>query len=376
MPSREREVLRTSFLSHTSQLGGAELSLRRYLAWPSRQLDASLILLQPGGIDPWGLPPDVDATQPDEELGLRNLRNTLRFLRDALDMQQPDLVVCNSLTVARYLALVPKQDRFYIQHLRQEAVPQGTPLLSKIFSYTFGLARFDAFIANSQWTASTLPTWIRQFRPIEVAHPVSGISREHAESGPNRSQEEGLRLLTLSRLSPWKGLHVALDAVRICKERSPGSISHLTVAGGNLFGEDSYADSIKAFAHTHNLPVRFVGHVSDVNGLLAEHDVLLSPSLTPEPFGQVIVQGMHAGLAVIATTGGGPSEVIRDGDSGLLIPPSSSDDLAQAVLRLASQPGLLMRMRRRGQLEAASYVDEATLPAFERTLVSLAAGRA
>ena len=48
--------------------------------------------------------------------------------------------------------------------------------------------------------------------------------------------------------------------------------------------------------------------------------------MIPEPFGQVVIEGMAAGRAVVAADGGGPAEVITDGVDGLLFPPGDSAD--------------------------------------------------
>ena len=60
-------------------------------------------------------------------------------------------------------------------------------------------------------------------------------------------------------------------------------------------------------------------------------DMLVHASITPEPYGQVIVEAMHAGLPVIAASGGGPSEIVTDGVDGLLYPPGDVDVLCAAL---------------------------------------------
>nr|AIA91674.1 Glycos_transf_1 [uncultured Paenibacillus sp.] len=90
----------------------------------------------------------------------------------------------------------------------------------------------------------------------------------------------------------------------------------LTVAGGSLFSESGYERELRGRARDARLPVRFLGHVNDVSELLATHDVLVHASTRPEPFGQVVAQGMCAGLATIATDGGGPAELITSGETG------------------------------------------------------------
>jgi glycosyltransferase involved in cell wall biosynthesis len=66
---------------------------------------------------------------------------------------------------------------------------------------------------------------------------------------------------------------------------------------------------------------------------LARLDVLVHSSLTPGPFGQVVLEGMQAGLCVIAAGAGGPAEILDHERTGLLYAPGSVDALAAAMRR-------------------------------------------
>jgi len=89
--------------------------------------------------------------------------------------------------------------------------------------------------------------------------------------------------------------------------------------------------------------VQFLGFVEEVFPLLSDIDVLIHASVTPEPFGQVVVEGMSAGVPVIATSEGGPGEIITHGQNGLLYPVGNSRALA----------GNLNLLRRDAELRSA-----------------------
>jgi glycosyltransferase involved in cell wall biosynthesis len=74
--------------------------------------------------------------------------------------------------------------------------------------------------------------------------------------------------------------------------------------------------------------------------------VLPSPA---EPFGLVLLEAMVLSKPVIATQAGGPLEIVVPEETGMLVPPSSPDALAQAICRLLADPQLRSRMGQQGR---------------------------
>lgn len=138
------------------------------------------------------------------------------------------------------------------------------------------------------------------------------------------------------RLAPWKGQHVALDALA----RLPDA--HLVLVGAPLFGEDAYAQRLREQAVTLGIAdrVHFAGFQDDVPAWMKAMDVIVHTSTEPEPFGRVIVEGMAAGRPVIATAAGGVTEIVRHGRNGWLVKPADADGLADAMRTLRSDPEL------------------------------------
>lgn len=354
------------FLDHTSQLGGAELSLARYLRVPIPGFSAAVAILEPRSIGEWELPDEVEVvhtTVASDRAPKLKVINELRRLIDDLD---PVCIVCNSSNAAQYLAFVPKSGRRYFYFLRREAIPTGLSASRVWLNRCFVLRRFDGFLANSHWTASTLPERVRRSRPIEISRPISGIS---VGGIVRRAIGNELRCLSLSRLSPWKGVHTAIEAVVEYSGRHLRPAATIVVAGGDLFGEESYSAGLRE--RWTSRQVRFVGHVSDTRELLDRADVLMCLSTTPEPFGQVVVQGMAHGCVVIATDQGGPREIITHGVNGFLVPADRSDLVADILASLTSSPEAVARISAAAIETARQYTDEVTIPDFTEAIESL-----
>jgi glycosyltransferase involved in cell wall biosynthesis len=101
--------------------------------------------------------------------------------------------------------------------------------------------------------------------------------------------------------------------------------------------------------------VTFVGFTEHVERELAGLDILVHASVVPEPFGQVVVEGMAAGLAVIASAAGGPLEIITPELDGLLAPPGDVAALAASLRRLSGDAALRERLGQAAVLRALDF---------------------
>jgi glycosyltransferase involved in cell wall biosynthesis len=88
-------------------------------------------------------------------------------------------------------------------------------------------------------------------------------------------------------------------------------------------------------------------------------DVLVHASITPEPFGQVVIEGMSVQLPVVASRGGGPEEIITDGVDGLLYPRGDVAALAEILVRLEAEPQLRTKLGRAGAQRARDFAPAA-----------------
>ena len=138
-----------------------------------------------------------------------------------------------------------------------------------------------------------------------------------------------------SRLARWKGQHVALEALADLPDLS------LVIAGNAMFGEDAYAAELAAMVDRLGLGdrVRFLGRRDDVMALMQAVDVVIHPSVDPEPFGLTLVEAMFAGTPVVASDAGAAGEIVTDGETGYLFTPGNPACLAASVRRALSPEG-------------------------------------
>jgi len=152
------------------------------------------------------------------------------------------------------------------------------------------------------------------------------------------------RVAIVGRIARWKGQHVFLEAA--AKLINAGCKIRFLIVGAPLFGEEAYEHELRNQVEALGIGshVEFTGFIRDVPGLLRTIDILVHASITGEPFGQVIIEGMAVAKPVIATCGGGVPEIISHGKNGLLTPMGDSGALADTLLYLIQNPDVARRL--------------------------------
>ncbi|MFT4111050.1 glycosyltransferase family 4 protein [Propionicimonas sp.] len=360
------------FLDHTSILGGAELGLCHYFERPSTRFRRALTVVETGPLvaraKSAGVRVEVLARGP-ERLGL--VRTVLR-LRRRLEEIGPDVVIANSLRSTFMLALALPRKVFGIAYVREDLTAKSLGPMKRAALKYAALPLLGAVIANSEWTLNSLGAKTLQRVPHAVAYPVSGIETANARPATGPEPQPVLRVLSLSRLYEWKGIHILVEAAALLGAWGLADRFVFTIAGDEIFGStDDYANRLRRRAAEINAEITFAGHLDDVRPLLASHDVLAHCSITPEAFGQVIPQAMAYGLAVIATRHGGPLEIISDGQDGILVSPGDPVELAQTLADLLQAPERVRSIGQRATASANRFSDARTVPELERTITSL-----
>lgn len=215
-----------------------------------------------------------------------------------------------------------------------------------------------AFVCISQAVSRCLIAQGLRDVPIYVVYNGVDMAEIPTVAEPALFQALGLdptrpRVGMFGRLTAWKGHRVFLHALAQVVAVMPEV--QAIVVGGEEVADRGYMASLQALAEKLGIAqhVRFTGHRSDVLRLYALVDVLVHASVRDEPFGRVIVEGMAAARPVVATRGGGPLEIVRDGETGYLVPQGDAEAMAEAILRLLRDPEKARRMGEAGRAEVA-----------------------
>jgi glycosyltransferase involved in cell wall biosynthesis len=146
--------------------------------------------------------------------------------------------------------------------------------------------------------------------------------------------------------------------------RSRHPTAHLVV-----LGEGPQRAELEQLARSLDAPVHLPGRVPDVATWLRRADVLVHP-VRWEGFGLALLEAMLAALPVVATDVSSIPEIVRDRQTGLLVPPDDAAALAAAVTRMLDDPrdyGERGRARAQAEFSVARMADR-TLAVYETAL--------
>lgn len=335
MPAAPRTVL---LVDHAEAMGGAERSLLLLLSHLDRTRYTPLLACTPS-------PLAVEA----RALGIRTLVVDMPKIRRQADA--PLMLLRGALALARVI----RRERAVLVHsnvMRASfyaalaARLAGRPLVWHVRDihgegwYLRLMCRLSArAIAISRAVAAPIPCASRTsivYNGLDLAGFESADGKRfRAELG--LSPEQPL-VGIVGRLVPWKGQRDFLDAAARVLQRHPEA--RFAVVGDALFSsEHDEAAELRRYAEGLGIvgSVRFTGHRDDVADVMAGLDLLVHCSVA-EPFGRVLIEGMATRRPVVAYADGGVPEIVADGVTGLLTPPSDTQALANAIDALLDDP--------------------------------------
>jgi len=177
---------------------------------------------------------------------------------------------------------------------------------------------------------------------IDTARFHPGVSGDavRRELGLDAAPVVGL----VANIRGSKGHNVFLEAAQTVLTARPAA-RFLIVGDGIGFEE------VKGRVNAMGLAaaVSMTGFRRDIPEVMAALDVLVLPSIRSEAASQVIPQALAVGTPVIATMVGGSAELVRDGETGRLVPPGDAPALAAAILASLADPAAARAQARRGQ---------------------------
>ncbi|HHP7230957.1 MAG TPA: glycosyltransferase family 4 protein [Xenococcaceae cyanobacterium] len=337
------------FVDHTAVLGGAELSLLD-LATAYAQTSKVVLFkngplclrLQNAGVE-------VKITQASETMlnlrtsgGLNSLITIPELWKIAGQITQEaknsDLILANSQKAFIGAALATlRGSPPVIWYLHDILTADHFSRLNRQVAVILANQFATRVLVNSEATGKAFVAAGGKAELVRVVYngfhsePFDQVSVAAAQQIRTQLKIDDAPLIGLfSRLSPWKGQHILLSAVKDLPQ------VHVMLVGDALFGEQEYVASLKSLAATPELQgrVHWLGFRNDIPTLMKACDMIVHTSTEPEPFGRVIVEAQLAQRPIIATAAGGALELVESEKTGLLFSPEDAQTLKTQIERL------------------------------------------
>ena len=197
--------------------------------------------------------------------------------------------------------------------------------------------------------------------------------RQAAEQHSAEPASTTLRVAYVGTLAPHKGVHTAVEALgQLTKLGTP---AELAILGS---GHPEYERRLHELVERWQLDGRVTFHRpiprAKLPTFLAQHDVLVMPSVYEEPQARISQEAMAAGPVLVATLTGGTKELLIDGENGLAFEPEDADGLARQLDRLAQDPELCQELRSHGwQTVKERFTITRMIDELEAYLIQIAA---
>ena len=279
-----------------------------------------------------------------------------RAVGQAIADYKPDLIhTNNSATINLGAGLIGYRRKVpTISHQKHFEYPERlSRLVFRRSCYTHHIATSDSVAAHMREMG------LQSKRCTRIYEPVIGPSDDQLA---RRIYHEVPVVAMHSMLVNWKGQHVFLHAVAEMRRRCPVPF-RAVIAGGPPANDVAYFEELKRLTRELGLEdfVEFRGHVRNVNEFLATVDVAVHAATEPEPFGRVVAEAMLCGLPNVVTIGGGPSEYIQAGVTGLHVPCNDANAMADAIETLITSPEARQQMGQAAREYALREFAPATL---------------
>jgi len=288
-----------------------------------------------------------------------------------LQRVRPDVVYVSTLTTPSWVVLARAAGRPVVCHVHEAET--SPPLVVQRLLTAALLTATSVLVASDYALGVLTRAWPRLRGRSTVVR--NGVAGPPAPPSLRRRDAGGARLLYVGRLSERKGVLVAVEALRLLL--AGGADVRLDLVGDAFTEHAAFAARLRERLDDPALAGRTTVHgfAADVWGHLAAADVLLVPSVLPEPFGNTAVEGVLAARPVVASDTGGLPEAVGDVASARLVPAGDAAALAEAVRRLVADLPAVSAEALADAPRAAARHAPARYRAEVATAVLTAAGR-
>ena len=257
--------------------------------------------------------------------------------------------------------------------------------------YNSIMLKGDAVIANSIYTAENISK-IYGINKSKIDIIPRGVDVNNFKKSDINSHEiakikeiwkifdkEKVIILLPARLTKWKGHEVAIEAINLLKGESFFK-NIVCLFAGEQKNSEKYINNLNRLISSYSLEkkIRLIGKVENMPLAYHASDVILSPSIEPEPFGRIPIEAQASGKIIISCDAGAVKDTIKSGKNftGFKAIPNNSESLADKIkIALKMENEEIQGMQKRAIMNVKNNFSlesmcKKTLEVYNRLLIS------
>ncbi|MEX2219710.1 MAG: glycosyltransferase family 1 protein [Phycisphaerales bacterium] len=238
----------------------------------------------------------------------------------------------------------------YIEHLfRKPFLTRATAGYMRLFYSRF----VTVFTRTEEYAAALVALGIARERIVRLLPGIDVSKFQPSLRDPGLWARLGIRrdgpkVLSIGRVSVEKNLPLLARAWRQVVRESGGAAGAASGPGGGsptlvVVGDGPYRAAMERELGGYQASFLGFRHGAELSALYASADLFVFPSAT-DTLGQVVMEAQSSGLPVLVSDQGGPREVVREGETGLVLPAGDPSAWAAAIVSLVADPSRRARM--------------------------------
>jgi len=289
-----------------------------------------------------------------------------KLLKNLIGEKKPDIIYSNTTGVIIGAFLARTNSIKHIWHVHE--IITKPAIFTRIIGYLLNNYSNTVIVVSEavkkHWENTVETHKIsRVYNGIDIAPFANKSSFIRAELG---IPEDAVLIGMIGRVNHWKGQDYFLEIAKILHTEFP--LLHFLLAGDALPGNENLVDKLNERIQSSEFSKNIfnIGYREDIVNILNGLDIFISPSTQPDPFPTVILEAMSAAKPVVATNHGGAPEMIKDGESGLIIPIRNATLAAKKISLLVENQSLRTKM---GNKAMERVTELFSYEAFERAIL-------
>lgn len=259
----------------------------------------------------------------------------ISFFRLIRFLNSFELVYINSIVIIDYILAARFIKTNVFIHVHELPVGFAVKVFSKLLSFSKAKLIFVSEASKNSFNT------LKNKNQIIIWNGIKAI--KEIEIGENNKGK--IRLLLIGRINTWKGQALLIKAISLLKFNVKENIYVRIV--GDVFLNQHYLIN-KLFEQINHYKLQNMIEILPFTQTPEIHynwaDVVVIPSILPEPFGLVAIEAMSLGKLVIASNHGGLKEIIDDNVNGILFEPRNEKDLAEKISEIINNPNKIKEL--------------------------------